>query len=52
MSCIDRRRTVTIVYSSQAARDGALKTNFASGMEAGYSVLADLLRSLEAHRSE
>ena len=39
--------TVTILYSSQAARDGALKTNFASGMEAGYNVLADLLRSLE-----
>jgi uncharacterized protein YndB with AHSA1/START domain len=39
--------TVTILYSSRDARDAALKTNFASGMEAGYNVLADLLASLE-----
>jgi uncharacterized protein YndB with AHSA1/START domain len=37
--------TVTILYGSRAARDAALATNFASGMEAGYDVLADLLAS-------
>lgn len=39
--------TVTILYASKDARDGALKTNFASGMEAGYKVLEDVLASLE-----
>lgn len=37
--------TVTILYASKDARDGALKTNFASGMEAGYKVLDDVLAS-------
>jgi uncharacterized protein YndB with AHSA1/START domain len=40
--------TVTILYASKAARDGALETNFAGGMEAGYNVLAEVLASLEA----
>jgi uncharacterized protein YndB with AHSA1/START domain len=37
--------TVTILYASKDARDGALKTNFASGMEAGYKVLDEVLAS-------
>jgi uncharacterized protein YndB with AHSA1/START domain len=40
--------TVTILYSSKDARDAALTTNFATGMEAGYNVLADLLASLHS----
>ena len=39
--------TVTILYASKDARDGALKTNFASGMEAGYKVLDEVLASLD-----
>jgi uncharacterized protein YndB with AHSA1/START domain len=42
--------TVTVLYASQAARDAALETNFASGMEAGYHELAELLASLEVAR--
>jgi uncharacterized protein YndB with AHSA1/START domain len=39
--------TVTVRYASKAARDAAVETNFASGMEAGYDVLADVLESIE-----
>ena len=39
--------TVTILYASKDARDGALKTNFASGMEAGYKVMEEVLASLQ-----
>jgi len=39
--------TITVLYASKAARDGALETNFAAGMEAGYEVLAALLPSLK-----
>lgn len=39
--------TVTILYASKDARDGALKTNFASGMEAGYRVLDEVLASFD-----
>jgi uncharacterized protein YndB with AHSA1/START domain len=39
--------TVTILYASKDARDGALKTNFVSGMEAGYKVLEEVLASLD-----
>ena len=35
--------TVTIRFASPAARDAALTTGFAGGMEAGYDTLADLL---------
>ena len=35
--------TVTIRFSSPAARDAAMTTGFAGGMEAGYDVLAALL---------
>jgi hypothetical protein len=35
--------TVTIRFSSPAARDAAMTTGFAGGMEAGYDVLAELL---------
>jgi uncharacterized protein YndB with AHSA1/START domain len=37
---------VTVLYASKAARDAALETNFAAGMEAGYEALATLLPSL------
>ena len=37
--------TVTMLYTSKAARDAALQTNFATGMEAGYEALAELLAS-------
>jgi uncharacterized protein YndB with AHSA1/START domain len=39
--------TVTILYASKDARDAALKTNFASGMEAGYKVMEEVLASLD-----
>jgi uncharacterized protein YndB with AHSA1/START domain len=35
--------TQTVVYGSQAARDGAISTGMAVGMEAGYARLDDLL---------
>jgi uncharacterized protein YndB with AHSA1/START domain len=38
--------TVTVLYVSKAARDAALQTNFAGGMEAGYDMLAEMLASL------
>jgi uncharacterized protein YndB with AHSA1/START domain len=38
--------TVTVLYASKAARDAALETNFAAGMETGYDALATLLPSL------
>ncbi|MGH9161999.1 MAG: SRPBCC domain-containing protein [Vicinamibacteraceae bacterium] len=37
--------TLTILYASKAARDQALETNFAAGMEAAYRALDDLLAS-------
>jgi uncharacterized protein YndB with AHSA1/START domain len=37
---------VTMLYVSKAARDAALQTNFATGMEAGYKTLAEVLASL------
>ena len=49
LSEIGKRTTlrVTVRYASKAARDAALETNFASGMEAGYDVLAEVLESVE-----
>ena len=38
--------TVTVLYVSKAARDAALQTNFAAGMEAGYDMLAEMLATL------
>ena len=38
--------TVTVLYASKAARDAALQTNFAAGMEAGYDMLAEMLATL------
>jgi uncharacterized protein YndB with AHSA1/START domain len=35
--------TVTVLYASKAARDAALETNFVTGMELGYNVLAAVL---------
>jgi uncharacterized protein YndB with AHSA1/START domain len=35
--------TVTMLYTSKAARDAALETNFVTGMELGYNVLAEVL---------
>lgn len=40
--------SVTILYASKAARDAALQTNFATGMEAGYDTLAEMLASFGA----
>ena len=40
--------TVTIRFVSKAARDAALGTNFAGGMEAGYDTLAGILAAGEA----
>ena len=37
--------TVTVLYVSKAGRDAALQTNFATGMEAGYDTLAEMLAS-------
>jgi len=42
--------TVTVLYVSKAARDAALQTNFAGGMEAGYDMLAEMLASLGSAR--
>jgi uncharacterized protein YndB with AHSA1/START domain len=42
--------TQTILYSSQEARDGALKTPMAEGMAYGYDRLAELLASPPARR--
>jgi len=38
--------TITILYSSKEARDGALRTGMTEGMAAGYDRLADLLASI------
>ncbi len=38
--------TVTVLYVSKAARDAALETNFVTGMELGYNVLADVLAAV------
>lgn len=35
--------TLTVLYASQAARDGALKSGMMDGMEMGYAALDDLL---------
>jgi uncharacterized protein YndB with AHSA1/START domain len=40
--------TMTIVYSSSEARDGALRTGMTDGMEMGYARLEELLASLAA----
>lgn len=40
--------TNTVLYSSREARDGALSTRMAEGMEAGYVRLDELLTSLQA----
>ena len=37
--------TMTILYQTRAARDGALQSGMDSGLEVGYSLLDDLLRS-------
>jgi uncharacterized protein YndB with AHSA1/START domain len=37
--------TVTVLYVSKEARDAALRTGFASGMEAAYDTLAEMLAS-------
>jgi len=42
--------TVTVLYASKAARDAALATNFAAGMQAGYDTLAAMLPSLGSAR--
>ncbi len=36
--------TQTVLYASRAARDGALKTAMATGMDQGYDRLAELLK--------
>jgi uncharacterized protein YndB with AHSA1/START domain len=41
--------TTTVLYSSTKARDGAMATGMADGMEAGYARLDDLLASLSAN---
>jgi uncharacterized protein YndB with AHSA1/START domain len=41
----------TILYSSKEARDGALKTPMADGMEAGYGVMDALLETLKAGKA-
>ena len=38
--------TNTVLYTSREARDGALRTNMAAGVEAGYARLDELLPSL------
>ena len=38
--------TITILYSSREARDGALKTPMTQGMEMGYARLDELLKTL------
>jgi uncharacterized protein YndB with AHSA1/START domain len=38
--------TLTILYSSKEARDGALSTGMTEGMSAGYDRLAELLASM------
>ena len=40
--------TITELYSSKEARDGALRTGMTEGMEAGYDRLAELLTSMMA----
>jgi len=35
--------TITVLYSSREARDGALKTGMTEGMKAGYDKLAQVL---------
>jgi len=40
--------TNTVLYTSKEARDGALSTRMAEGMEAGYARLDELLASLQA----
>jgi len=40
--------TMTIVYQSREARDGALRSGMDSGLEVGYALLDDLLRAAGA----
>jgi uncharacterized protein YndB with AHSA1/START domain len=40
--------TITVLYSSKEARDGALRTGMTEGMSAGYDRLAELLASIPA----
>ncbi|MEO8358592.1 MAG: SRPBCC family protein [Vicinamibacteria bacterium] len=42
---------LTVVYSSKEARDGALQTPMADGMNAGYSRLDDVLTQLQPDAS-
>jgi uncharacterized protein YndB with AHSA1/START domain len=42
---------LTVVYSSKEARDGALSTPMADGMNAGYRSLDELLGALQAEAS-
>ena len=44
--------TQTVLYSSRAARDGALKTGMERGVEISYDRLASLLPSLHARPKE
>ena len=40
--------TITVLYSSKEARDGALSTGMTEGMAAGYDRLAELLATMPA----
>ena len=40
--------TTTILYASQAARDGALRSGMEQGLAASYDRLAELLKELTA----
>jgi uncharacterized protein YndB with AHSA1/START domain len=44
----DGKTTLTnkVLYSSREARDGALRTNMADGVEAGYARLDEILKSM------
>ncbi|MEX0763062.1 MAG: SRPBCC family protein [Dehalococcoidia bacterium] len=42
--------TMTVLYSSREARDGAMKTGMEEGMVMGYDRLAELLASMMAER--
>jgi hypothetical protein len=39
------RLTLTVLYTSQEARDGAVRTGMTEGMEAGYGRLEELAKS-------
>ena len=44
--------TITVLYASKEARDGALRTGMTEGMSAGYDRLAELLVSMLAGESK